>query len=62
MSTATVLVSVGSDHHPFQRLVDWSDAWAIHRPDVHVVVQYGTARAPEHTEAHDFLGHAASRR
>lgn len=58
MSNATVVVSVGSDHHPFQRLVDWSDAWALSRPDIRVVVQHGTARAPENAEAHDYLVHA----
>lgn len=58
MSAVTVFVSVGSDHHPFQRLVDWSDAWASSHPKARVVVQHGTARAPEHAEAHDYLGHA----
>lgn len=58
MSSATVLVSVGSDHHPFQRLVDWSDIWAMNRPDTRVVVQHGTARAPAHAEARDYLVHA----
>src|SRR6185503_2155027 len=40
---------VGTDHHPFERLVRWVDAWAGAR-DARVVVQHGTARPPEHAE------------
>lgn len=43
-----VLVSVGTDHHPFDRLIDWVDAWleagAAGRVDC--VVQHGTSKAP----------------
>ena len=42
----SVLVTVGTDHHPFDRLVEWADAWADRHPDVEVFVQHGTARAP----------------
>lgn len=59
MSRATVFVSVGTDHHPFQRAVDWSDAIARrHGSDVHVVVQHGHSAVPSLAEGHDFLSYA----
>jgi UDP-N-acetylglucosamine transferase subunit ALG13 len=42
----SVVVTVGTDHHPFDRLVDWVDAWALAHPEVDVFVQHGTAHAP----------------
>lgn len=46
-----VLVTVGSDHHPFDRLVGWVDDWLESRaaaglPVPAVLVQHGTARPP----------------
>lgn len=41
-----VLVSVGTDHHPFDRLVRWADAWANRYPGAEVFVQYGGSRPP----------------
>ena len=53
-----VLVTVGSDHHPFDRLVRWVDAWvATASGDFRCVVQYGTSTPPRHAEGHDFLPH-----
>jgi len=40
-----VLVTVGTDHHPFDRLVGWIDRWAP-PGRVRLVVQYGTAVPP----------------
>lgn len=43
-----VLVSVGTDMHPFERLIDWVQAW-LSTPaaqGVQVVVQHGSSRAP----------------
>jgi UDP-N-acetylglucosamine transferase subunit ALG13 len=40
--TPSVLVTVGTDHHPFDRLVDWIDRWPA-RSMADVVVQYGTS-------------------
>lgn len=37
-----VLATVGTDHHPFDRFVDWFDAWHADHQDVDVFVQYGT--------------------
>ncbi len=54
-----VLVTVGSDHHPFDRLVRWVDAWSAARGDARVrcVIQYGTSAPPRHAEGHDLLPH-----
>lgn len=56
-----VLVAVGTDHHPFDRLVEWVDRWladgAADRADV--LVQYGTSRAPERARGTRLLDHAA---
>lgn len=41
-----VLVSVGTDHHPFDRLIDWIDRWSARNPGVPVVVQRGSSRPP----------------
>jgi UDP-N-acetylglucosamine transferase subunit ALG13 len=48
--TMRVFVSVGTDHHPFDRLVEWAERWAQDHPGDHVVVQHGTTRAPSHGE------------
>lgn len=42
-----VFVSVGTDHHPFDRLVGWAARWAADHPGDEVVVQHGTAAPPE---------------
>lgn len=46
LATPRVVVTVGTDHHPFARLVAWIDAWAADHPDVAVLVQRGTTPAP----------------
>ncbi|MBT0992898.1 sulfotransferase [Cellulomonas sp. DKR-3] len=43
----TVVVLLGTDVHPFERLVGWADEWARTHPDDDVVVQHGYTRAPE---------------
>lgn len=59
MSSLEILVTVGSDHHPFDRLIGWVDEWLTERrhDDVSCVLQYGTAAPPRHGIAHDFLPH-----
>ncbi|MGH9246809.1 MAG: glycosyltransferase [Acidimicrobiales bacterium] len=42
-----VFVTVGTDHHPFERLMDWVDRWAASHREARVVVQHGTSRAPK---------------
>jgi len=49
-SEPLVVALVGTDHHPFDRLVGWVDAWAAGARDARVVVQHGSARPPAHAE------------
>jgi len=55
--SARVLVTVGTDHHRFDRLIGWVDRWAADHPEVAVLVQHGTATAPAHGEAVVMLGY-----
>jgi UDP-N-acetylglucosamine transferase subunit ALG13 len=42
-----LLVTVGTDHHPFDRLVRWVDAWlATGRADLRCLMQTGTSAPP----------------
>jgi UDP-N-acetylglucosamine transferase subunit ALG13 len=42
-----VLVTVGTDHHPFDRLVRWIDAWLVSQgPGVRCLMQTGTSAPP----------------
>ncbi|MEZ5382693.1 MAG: glycosyltransferase [Microthrixaceae bacterium] len=42
-----VLVTVGTDHHPYDRLVSWAAQWADeHEGDAQVVIQHGTSPDP----------------
>jgi UDP-N-acetylglucosamine transferase subunit ALG13 len=60
---ARVLVVVGTDTHPFDRLTGWLERWYADRPEPpDLVVQYGRGRAPEIPGATAFLDHAALRR
>lgn len=54
-----VLVVVGTDHHPFDRVVAWVDAWA-HRRGIadRVVIQYGNSAAPTYAQGHRLLDHS----
>ncbi|MGN6693556.1 MAG: glycosyltransferase [Aquihabitans sp.] len=52
-----VLVTVGTDHHRFDRLIGWVDAWAAAHPDAEVLVQHGTADPPTHGTAVVMLGY-----
>lgn len=52
-----VLVMVGTDHHPFDRLVQWTDEWLQTRPhaQVQMITQYGRTHPPAAAEGCDFL-------
>ncbi|HEY9556672.1 MAG TPA: glycosyltransferase, partial [Acidimicrobiales bacterium] len=52
-----VVVTVGSDHHPFDRLVRWVDQWAARNPEASVWVQHGRSQAPEVAQGIDFSPH-----
>ena len=56
-SPCQVLVSVGTDHHRFDRLIDWIDRWAARNPSVPVVVQRGTSRAPATAHSVDLMAY-----
>lgn len=45
-----VVSIVGTDLHPFDRLVGWLDAWAAANPEASVFQQIGTSRPPLHCE------------
>lgn len=55
-----VLVTVGTDHHPFDRLVRWVDEWfaALRPGTARCVMQTGTSRPPRHAEWRTYLGYA----
>lgn len=50
-----VLVVVGTDYHPYPRLVRAMDEWSKEHPEVDCFVQYGTADAPVHAEQSAYL-------
>ncbi|MCU1371510.1 MAG: glycosyl transferase [Ilumatobacteraceae bacterium] len=52
-----ILVTVGTDHHRFDRLIGWVDRWAAAHPDADVLVQHGTADPPAHGTAVVMLGY-----
>jgi UDP-N-acetylglucosamine transferase subunit ALG13 len=62
-ATPTVFVTVGTDHHPFDRLVRWIDAWLEGGGGrrARCYVQRGTSVIPSHAESSDFLGYEAMR-
>lgn len=60
-----VLVVVGTDHHRFDRVVQWVDTWLAGRPVdagvvdvVDVVVQHGTSAPPVRARGHALVPHA----
>ncbi|MFT4220206.1 MAG: sulfotransferase [Microbacterium sp.] len=58
MTGLDVMMVLGTDHHPFNRAVAWADKWARRNPDQKVLVQYGSAKPPEHAEGVDYLSPA----
>lgn len=57
-----LLVVVGTDFHPFDRLMDWLERWYAHRPDrPDLVVQHGHSRRPDLPGAAGFLDHGTLR-
>lgn len=51
-----IVGTVGTDHHRFDRLVDWMDAWVARRtqtapPRFEALIQHGTSRTPEFARA-----------
>ena len=59
-STRLLVVSVGTDHHPFDRLMSWVDAWMGRQTDegTRCVVQRGTSAPPLRASSRPLLAHA----
>jgi len=55
--TYSVVVSVGTDHHPFERLVQWADQWAALHPDCPTFVQSGSSEQPRNVHSAEIVGH-----
>lgn len=55
MSRPLVLAMVGTDHHPFDRMVDWADGLARTLDEVDVLVQHGATHAPAVATGREFL-------
>lgn len=51
-----IFATVGTDHHPFDRLVTWVDEWVRDiAPDADCFIQYGSAQAPRVAEGEPML-------
>ena len=57
----SVFVTVGTDHHPFDRLIGWMDEW-VRGANAECFVQYGTSRAPSSSPGAPYLTHEETRR
>lgn len=58
-----VFATVGTDHHPFHRLVEWVDSWYETRDpsDVRCFVQYGSSRPPRSAESSAYVPYGSMR-
>ena len=63
-SLPLVFVTVGTDHHPFHRLVRWVEGWlaAGAGQRVRCLVQFGTSERPRLAEGRDYLPYAEMER
>jgi UDP-N-acetylglucosamine transferase subunit ALG13 len=52
-----LLVAVGTDHHPFARLLDWVGHWSAAHPSWQVAVQHGATPAPGYGRTFAYCGH-----
>jgi UDP-N-acetylglucosamine transferase subunit ALG13 len=50
-----IIVIVGTDHHPFERMVGWVDDRLRAHPGDTVTIQHGWSRSPELAEGLDFM-------
>lgn len=55
---AQVVVSVGTDHHRFDRLIGWMDEWRRANLGVTVLIQRGTSAPSELGGCHELIPHA----
>lgn len=54
-ASRTITVLVGTDCHPFKRIIDWADKWAQANPSDRVMVQYGHSAPPRIAAGRDFV-------
>ena len=61
LTTNLVLVTVGTDHHPFTRVVEWTNDYVAAQPSesVEFVCQHGTAAPPSLGRHEPYVGHDA---
>jgi UDP-N-acetylglucosamine transferase subunit ALG13 len=52
-----LLVTVGTDHHPFARLLDWVGRWSAAHPTWQIEVQHGATPAPGYGHCFAYCGH-----
>ncbi len=52
-----MFATVGTDQHPFDRLVRWLDRVAAGNADLQCVIQYGTSTPPAFAAGIDYLNH-----
>jgi UDP-N-acetylglucosamine transferase subunit ALG13 len=52
-----IVVTVGTDHHPFDRLVGWIDEWWADHPEAEVFVQRGQSRKSRHGNCRQLIPH-----
>ena len=53
-----VFVTVGTDHHPFDRLIGWVDSWLANGSQrAQSFVQYGTSSPPMVAGGRDYVSH-----
>ena len=52
-----IVVTVGTDHHPFDRLIGWIDEWHDEHPGTTVLVQRGTSRPSRHGSCPELVTH-----
>ncbi len=57
MDRPTVVVSVGTDHHPFDRIIEWVDEWTAANPGVSIVVQRGQSAIPTGCPSYELIPH-----
>lgn len=50
-------MTVGTDHHPFDRLVHWVDTWAAAHPEHTCLVQRGTSVLPETCSSDQYVSY-----
>ncbi len=53
-----VLLTVGTDHHPFDRAIAWLEAWSADHSEVSCFVQSGTSVPPVVCEGQPYLAFA----